>query len=163
MAEVIKQIKTKSNDSFSSPIYLGAEQRFVGALRGSNVDNLEEQYIIGVDCVTKEEWDDTNHKHTITKEFRKSDQSTNYYKLVIEYGAEQNSSLENGIATISDFENELRNEKLYYVKDINNIIPLWEKIVTQMIMEFDNLTPGGGSNGKTRCIETRERIIKLEK
>ena len=133
MAEVIKQIKTKSNDSFSSPIFLGAEQRFVGALRGNTgVDNLEEQYIIGVDCITTEEWNGTSHK--LTKEFRNSEQSTDYYKLVIEYNNEKNSGIENGILTVSEVENLLRTETLYYIKN-NTEYKISEKTVSQTVSE----------------------------
>ena len=134
MAEVIKQIKTKNNGSFSSPVFLGAEQRYVGALRGNtNVDNLEEQYIIGVDCITTEEWGDTFHK--ITKEFRNSEQSTDYYKLVIEYNNEVNSEIENGILTISEVENLLRTETLLYIDKNEKENKVLEKVVTQIISE----------------------------
>ena len=48
-AEVIRYLKRKSSSGFESPTYLGAEQRFVSALRNSSVNNLEEQYILGTD------------------------------------------------------------------------------------------------------------------
>ena len=80
MSSVIKQIKQKTGSEFSSSIHLGAEQRFVGALRQSHNDNLEEQSILGVDCVTTETW--SGDTHTITKEFHDGTQSTNFYKLV---------------------------------------------------------------------------------
>ena len=149
MAEVIKQIKTKNNDSFSSPIFLGAEQRFVGALRGNTgVDNLEEQYIIGVDCITTEEWNGTDH--IVIKEFRNSEQSTDYYKLVINYNNEINSGIntDNGILTISEFENLLRTETLYYVKD-NQEIRVSVKTVTQVVSADNNK------------IVTKEKITRI--
>ena len=103
MTNVIKKIKTKNNDSFSSTMYLGAEQRFIGALRGSNnIDNLEEQYIIGVDCITWEKWSGTDHKHTIIKEFRNGEQSTDYYKIVCEYNKEEEFEI-------------FKTETLYYI------------------------------------------------
>lgn len=126
MAEVIKQLKTKSNNSFSSPVYLGAEQRFIGPLRGSNIDNLEEQYILGVDCVTTEEWDSNTNTHIITKEFYDGTQTTSkYYKLVItEYlniGNVVYSTIANQTVIISEDNNVnsttdviIREEKLYY-------------------------------------------------
>lgn len=80
MNKIIKQIRQKDGSTFSSPINLGAEQRYVGALRQSHNDNLEEQSILGVDCVTTEYWkDDTTC--VIKKEFHDGTQSTNFYIL----------------------------------------------------------------------------------
>lgn len=82
MNKIIKQIRQKDGSTFSSPINLGAEQRYVGALRQSHNDNLEEQSILGVDCVTTETWSGTIHK--IVKEFHDGTQSTNFYILTTE-------------------------------------------------------------------------------
>jgi hypothetical protein len=123
MTNVIKKIKTKNNDSFSSTMYLGAEQRFVGALRGNTgVDNLEEQYIIGVDCITWEKWSGTDHKHTITKEFRNGEQSTDYYKLVCEYNKEEEFEI-------------FKTETLYYIDKYQkeNLISVKTIIQTQTV------------------------------
>jgi hypothetical protein len=124
MAECIKQLKTLNGSSFSSPVYFGAEQRFIGAIRGANVDNLEEQYILGVDGVTTEEWDSTANTHTITKEFYDGTQSNSkYYKLIIvEYlNNIVSSNITSGTMLVSDDENvnktsdvTIRTEKLYY-------------------------------------------------
>lgn len=138
MAEVIKQIKQKNNSSFSSPIYLGAEQRFVGALRGSNVDNLEEQYIIGVDCITTEEWNDTTHR--IIKEFRNSEQSTSYYKLIIEITNEQNSNIANGTLTVSDFDDVVRTETLFFIDKTGQENKVATKTVVQSTVDGKLIT-----------------------
>ena len=52
-AEVVRFFRRKSSTGYDSPTYLGAEQRFVGALRNSGVNNLEEQYILGTDTYTE--------------------------------------------------------------------------------------------------------------
>ena len=75
----IKQIRQKDGSTFSSPINLGADQRYVGALRKSHNDNLEEQSILGVDCITTEMKDGTTT--VIRKEFHDGTQSTDYYIL----------------------------------------------------------------------------------
>lgn len=110
MVNVIKKLCKKSEQGFSSPIYLGAEQRFVDALRGTNINNLEEQYIIGVDCITTEYWQtsDKGEEHVIEKIFTDGIQSNSkYYKLVIiEYTDVINAEITHEVVT--------RVEKLYY-------------------------------------------------
>lgn len=100
MTNVIKQLKQKTDSAFSSSIYLGAEQRFVGALRQSHNDNLEEQSILGVDCVTTETWSGTTH--TIIKEFHDGTQSTNYYKLVTIATIFDDSYVENNVLVLDE-------------------------------------------------------------
>ena len=65
---VIKFLMTKGADGFSTPSYLGAEQYFVSALRGSKNNNLEEQYLMGVDCITTS-WPTAEGVDRITKEY----------------------------------------------------------------------------------------------
>lgn len=83
-AEVIKFLRQKVNDSFENSItYLGAEQRFVGALRNSSVNNLEEQLLIGTDTVTSLTTDEDGNI-LMEKSFyvKKEDSSeSDYYKL----------------------------------------------------------------------------------
>ena len=52
-ANVLKYFKRKKSGNYEEPVYIGAEQRFVSALRGTNNHNLEEQSILGHDCITK--------------------------------------------------------------------------------------------------------------
>lgn len=68
-SDVVKYFKRKTGGDYSeSPTYLGAEQRFVGALRNSADNNLEEQYLLGTDCLTTA-WVDENGYTKILKEF----------------------------------------------------------------------------------------------
>ena len=150
MAECIKQLKTKNNGSFSSPVYFGAEQRFVGALRGCHLDNLEEQYILGVDCVTTEEWTSDMKTHTITKEFHDSTQSTdNYYKLIIVEHLDKiiSSSITGGIMTVSDDENvsettdvEIRKESLYFNERLVAVKTVTQKKVSGKVITTEKIT-----------------------
>lgn len=83
-ANVIKSLQTKDNSGFSSPSYLGTEQYFVSPLRGSSINNLEEQFVIGVDCITSSWIDEQGVKRT-NKEFYNADVKNpkNYYVLEI--------------------------------------------------------------------------------
>lgn len=84
-AEVVKYLRRKSSNGFIEPVtYLGAEQRFVGALRNSGVNNLEEQYILGTDTYT-ETYTDEDGNQVIEKSYHINDTThslTDYYKLI---------------------------------------------------------------------------------
>lgn len=85
-SDVIKYIRQKSSNGFDqSPVYLGAEQRYVGALRNSGINNLEEQYILGTDTYTEKYYDD-NKNLIIERSYHINDAihaSTDYYKLIL--------------------------------------------------------------------------------
>ena len=69
-AEVVRYLRKKTNGGYTeAPTYLGSEQKFVGALRNSNDNNLEEQFLLGTDCLTTE-WEDNGNSY-IRKEERK--------------------------------------------------------------------------------------------
>ena len=91
---VIKTIQQKDSlGSYNSPVFFGAEQRFVGALRQSNNNNLEEQSILGLDCITTEYVRKEDYVRIIKKEYRNPDITTNYYVLDIEvYDGVENSN-----------------------------------------------------------------------
>lgn len=117
MNKIIKQIRQKDGSTFSSPINLGAEQRYVGALRQSHNDNLEEQSILGVDCVTTETWSGTTHK--IVKEFHDGTQSTNFYILTTEiYNEIADSYVDGKNLILSNIDFEVANEFKTIRKDI---------------------------------------------
>lgn len=94
-AEVIKYLRRKSSDGFTEPVtYLGAEQRFVGALRNSGINNLEEQYIFGTDTYT-ETYTDEDGNQVEEKSYHINDKThslTDYYKLITKtcQGSEKN-------------------------------------------------------------------------
>ena len=81
-SEVMKYIRRKTSTGFDEPVtYLGAEQRFVGGLRNSNVNNLEEQYVSGTDTIT-EIYKDADDNTIIEKSFHVDGSTSDYYKLV---------------------------------------------------------------------------------
>lgn len=65
---VIKELRQKTSSGFSTPVKIGSEQKYVGTLLNSNNNNLEEQSILGVDCLTTI-WEDSNIKYTTKKFF----------------------------------------------------------------------------------------------
>lgn len=83
-AEVIRYLRRKSSSGFESPTYLGAEQRFVGALRNSSVNNLEEQYILGTDTYS-ETYVDAQGNKVVETSYHINDAAhsiTDYYKII---------------------------------------------------------------------------------
>lgn len=80
-AQIISMLKQKSDNGNFSPLYLGPEQRYIGALRKSNNNNIEEQLLLGVDRIITS-WDEDN----VTREhieFRDNEDpnETGYYIL----------------------------------------------------------------------------------
>ena len=64
-AEVVRYLRKKTNGGYTeAPTYLGSEQKFVGALRNSNDNNLEEQFLLGTDCLTTE-WEDNGNSYIL--------------------------------------------------------------------------------------------------
>ena len=84
-AEVVKYFRERGQNGFSNAItYLGAEQRFVGALRNSNLNNLEEQYLIGTDSYSIS-YQDEDGNDIVETSYHINDAAhskTNYYKLI---------------------------------------------------------------------------------
>ena len=79
---VINSLTKKAEDS-DTTYQIAAKQFLVEPLRGSTgVNNLEEQFLLGVDCVTTEQEDSSTHVKTIVQEFRNADSvTTNYYTI----------------------------------------------------------------------------------
>lgn len=65
---VVTTLKQKINGSFTTPTYFSTQQRYVKGLLNSHNNNLEEQSILGVDCITIS-WTDLNNIKYITKKF----------------------------------------------------------------------------------------------
>lgn len=89
IGRVITSLQTKDEDgNFPQSLFhpIGGEARYIAPIRGSSVNNIEEQFLIGVDCITTVEKDTINDE-TVTKtikEFRKDIvDPTNFYKMII--------------------------------------------------------------------------------
>ena len=81
-ATVINSLTKKAENS-DTTYQIAVKQFLVEPLRGSTgVNNLEEQFLLGVDCVTTEQEDSSTHVKTIVQEFRNADSvTTNYYTI----------------------------------------------------------------------------------
>ena len=85
--DVVRYFRKKGDSGFTEPpTYLGAEQRYVNALRNSGINNLEEQYILGT-CTYTEMYTDSEENEIIEKSFHVNSNDSspvynNYYKLV---------------------------------------------------------------------------------
>ena len=154
MSSVIKQILQKNGNNFSSPINLGADQRYVGPLRQSNNDNLEEQTLLGVDCVTTESWNGTTH--IIKKEFHDGTQTTDFYILTTEiyddnidsYVSNQDLILTNNDFKVTNTFKIIRKDILSYIDNNGKEIKISTKI-----------TQKKESNGVITITEVIERKI----
>lgn len=78
-ANILKYLKRKVSGSYETPVYIGAEQRFVTALRGSKNNNLEEQSILGLECIETSHWEGTVLYER--KEFHDGSRVNDYYIL----------------------------------------------------------------------------------
>ena len=78
-ANVLKYLRRKKSGAYETPVYIGAEQRFVSALRGTNNNNLEEQSILGFDCITTSYWEGTTFCEK--KEFHDGTKTNEFYIL----------------------------------------------------------------------------------
>lgn len=82
---IVTEIRRKTSGDFETPVKLGANQRFVSALLNSHNNNLEEQSILGVDCL-ETSWS-VNDVDYVTKKFYNGDltsvSNNGYYILFI--------------------------------------------------------------------------------
>lgn len=84
-ADVVRYFRQKGSTGYEPITFLGAEQRYVNALRNSGINNLEEQYILGTDTYT-EVYSDEDDNIIIEKSFHinSNDESaiySDYYKV----------------------------------------------------------------------------------
>lgn len=100
-ANVIRYLQHKNADgSFGSPLYLGSELRFVTPTRNANLNNLEEQLIIGCDSISEEFVNDDGNTETIT-EFHNGTVTSNFYRIrTITYAMDNVSS--NTVSIVTD-------------------------------------------------------------
>lgn len=69
--DIVKELTRKgTNGDFETPVPIGTEQKFVSPLLNSQNNNLEEQSLLGVDCVTTI-WEETVDDVTIVKTVKK--------------------------------------------------------------------------------------------
>lgn len=79
-ANIIKSLQVKKARGFYAPVFLGTDPYLVGAIRGTSLNNLEEEMILGMDCITTS-WEENNGTKKSIKEFRREDIHQNYYRI----------------------------------------------------------------------------------
>ena len=84
MTQVIRDLRKKLPDGNYGPqTYLGAYLRFVDSMRGANNRNLEEQLLLGSDCLMMEA--ETDEAYIIQRDYYDADNNSspsNCYRLV---------------------------------------------------------------------------------
>lgn len=115
-SDVVRYFRKKISNGFEGVTYLGAEQRYVNALRNSGDNNLEEQYLLGTDTYT-EVYEDENENIIVEKSFHiNSDEAnpvyTDYYKIKTTVYKD----------SIEDKEFYFNNDQLIMPDDINKVI-----------------------------------------
>jgi len=90
-SERITKIKQKIDDNLVS-FPIGTEPHLVDSVRGSLVNNLEEQFLIGAE-VTTTSWEDADGVIHIEAEYCPSDSMDDHYKVeILDYCPKQTSS-----------------------------------------------------------------------
>ena len=80
---VVTSVQTKTASGYDTEVLFGVQQRYVGALLNSHNNNLEEQLILGTDCVTKEWDDEENNIHMIVKRYWDGSNAPGGYYMLI--------------------------------------------------------------------------------
>lgn len=89
---ILKYLKRKKSGTYESPVYIGTDQRFITAIRGTSNNNLEEQNLLGLDCIKTSYWENTTL--CTRTEFRSESKTNEFYFLETrEYNAAANGQI----------------------------------------------------------------------
>ena len=77
---IVTQVRRKNTSGFDAPFFIGSSAKYVTGVRGSNVNNIEENFLLGTDCITTKEELSNGTIHTII-EYRDDNTDSNYYIL----------------------------------------------------------------------------------
>ena len=75
---VISKLSKKSSTGFDTPYPIGTDAKYISGVRGTHVNNIEEQFLIGFDCITTTEILDDGTEFVI-QEFRDDTVTQEYY------------------------------------------------------------------------------------
>lgn len=120
---VITEIRRKMSGEFETPVKIGAEQRFVGAMLNSHNNNLEEQNIMGLDRIVST-WENKRVRYTTTKYYDGNASvasSIGYYILF-----EQEATTQDHAVAEFKFENQ------------NYILPEYDKSSARFILNSNS-------------------------
>jgi len=80
---VITQVRRKNSIGFDSPLPIGTSAKYVTGIRGTGVNNIEENILLGYDLITTTEVNPIEGVNHIIKEFRKEEDENDYYYIDI--------------------------------------------------------------------------------
>lgn len=75
---VISKLSKKSSTGFDTPYPIGTDAKYISGVRGTHVNNIEEQFLIGFDCITTTEILEDGTEFVI-QEFRDDTVIQEYY------------------------------------------------------------------------------------
>lgn len=75
---VISKLSKKSSTGFDTPYPIGTDAKYISGIRGTHVNNIEEQFLIGFDCITTTEILEDGTEF-IVQEFRDDTVTQEYY------------------------------------------------------------------------------------
>ena len=75
---VISKLSKKSSTGFDIPYPIGTDAKYISGVRGTHVNNIEEQFLIGFDCITTTEILEDGTEFII-QEFRDDTVTQEYY------------------------------------------------------------------------------------
>lgn len=126
-AEVVRYLRKKTNGGYTeAPTYLGSEQKFVGALRNSNDNNLEEQFLLGTDCLTTS-WEENGNSY-IRKEYFVQDTGDDDSQKLSSYVI--NTTIYGG--------NNVKNTDCYFTSDGLNVDNLPDISFDSQVLKLEN-------------------------
>ena len=75
---VISKLSKKNSTDFDTPYPIGTDAKYISGVRGTHVNNIEEQFLIGFDCITTTEILEDGTEFVI-QEFRDDTVTQEYY------------------------------------------------------------------------------------
>ena len=75
---VIWKLSKKSSTGFDTPYPIGTDAKYISGVRGTHVNNIEEQFLIGFDCITTTEILEDGTEFVV-QEFRDDTVTQEYY------------------------------------------------------------------------------------
>ena len=75
---VISKLSKKSSIGFDTPYPIGTDAKYISGVRGTHVNNIEEQFLIGFDCITTTEILEDGTEFVV-QEFRDDTVTQEYY------------------------------------------------------------------------------------
>ena len=75
---VISKLSKKNSAGFDTPYPIGTDAKYISGVRGTHVNNIEEQFLIGFDCITTTEILEDGTEFVV-QEFRDDTVTQEYY------------------------------------------------------------------------------------